>query len=231
MKGRIAEVFDSIQGEGLYLGEKQIFVRFYGCNIECKFCDTKLSSFMEYEPEELFRELKLHQDKYHSVSFTGGEPLLQKDFLKELMKLTRKEKHKNYLETNGILHEALKEVIDYVDIVAMDLKLPSSTGLSDFWEEHRLFLKIAAQREVFLKTVVCSRTRSNLKIRRSITSSGITRVRPASAISSARPPAFAANTPAAHSKAKSRDSSLRLKLWRSCSALPSTSSKKKSKNA
>jgi len=159
MKGRIAEVFDSIQGEGLYLGEKQIFVRFFGCNLACKFCDTKLHSFMEYEPEELFQELKLYQDKYHSVSFTGGEPLLQKDFLKELMQMTRRHNFRNYLETNGILHEALKEVIDYVDIVAMDLKLPSSTGLGDFWEEHRLFLKIASQREVFLKAVICSQTK------------------------------------------------------------------------
>ena len=40
----------------------------------------------------------------------------------------------------------------------MDLKLPSSTGLSDFWDEHRMFLKIAAQREVFIKTVICSET-------------------------------------------------------------------------
>ncbi|MBP7836242.1 MAG: 7-carboxy-7-deazaguanine synthase QueE, partial [Candidatus Omnitrophica bacterium] len=61
MKGKIAEVFDSVQGEGLYLGEKQIFVRFYGCNLGCRFCDTKLQSFMEYEPEELFQELKLYR--------------------------------------------------------------------------------------------------------------------------------------------------------------------------
>ena len=158
MKGKIAEIFDSVQGEGLYLGEKQIFVRFYGCNLGCKFCDTKLNSFMEYEPEELFKELMLYRDKYHSISFTGGEPLLQKDFLKELLKLTRKNSFKNYLETNGILYRELKDIIEYVDFVAMDLKLPSSTGLSDFWDEHRMFLKIAAQREVFIKTVICSET-------------------------------------------------------------------------
>lgn len=158
MKGRIAEVFDSIQGEGLYLGEKQIFIRFYGCNLDCKYCDTRLSSFMEYEPEELHKELKLYQGKFHSVSFTGGEPLLQKDFLKEMLKLTRKDNFRNYLETNGILHEELRDVIDYVDIIAMDLKLPSSTGLSEFWEEHRMFLEIASKREVFLKTVISRST-------------------------------------------------------------------------
>jgi len=158
MKGKIAEVFDSVQGEGLYLGEKQIFVRFYGCNLGCRFCDTKLQSFMEYEPEELFQELKLYRDKYHSISFTGGEPLLQKDFLKEILKLTRKDNFKNYLETNGVLYEELKDIIEHVDFVAMDLKLPSSTGLGDFWKEHRLFLQVAAQREVFVKTVICRDT-------------------------------------------------------------------------
>ncbi|OGX15490.1 MAG: hypothetical protein A2166_04990 [Omnitrophica WOR_2 bacterium RBG_13_41_10] len=158
MKGRIAEVFDSVQGEGLYLGEKQLFVRFYGCNLQCKFCDTKLLSFLEYEPEELLAELKLYHDRYHSVSFTGGEPLLQKNFLKEIASLTRKNGFINYLETNGTLPDELEEIIDYLDIIAMDLKLPSSTGLAGYWSEHRKFLDIASQKEVFLKAVVTQST-------------------------------------------------------------------------
>lgn len=158
MKGKISEVFESVQGEGIYLGEKQLFVRFFGCNLNCKFCDTQLDYFIEYEPEELLEELKLYQDKYHSVSFTGGEPLLQKDFLKEILKLTQKQGYRNYLETNGTLPEALEEVIGYLDIVAMDLKLPSSTGLNHLWQEHRQFLKIASAKEVFLKAVICQST-------------------------------------------------------------------------
>jgi len=165
MKGRIAEVFDSVQGEGLYLGEKQIFVRFYGCNLKCKYCDTELNSFMEYEPEELMKELRLYREKYHSISFTGGEPLLQSEFLKEVLRSTRKNNFKNYLETNGTLHKELEDVIDHIDIVAMDLKLPSSTGLSGLWEEQRLFLKIASQQEVFVKTVICSHTKKEDLIR------------------------------------------------------------------
>ena len=159
IKGRIAEVFDSVQGEGLYLGEKQIFVRFFGCNLNCRFCDTKMNSFLEYDPEELFNELKMYRRDYHSVSFTGGEPLLQKDFLKEVLKLTYKDNFRNYLDTNGTLPEALKDVIEYIHIVAMDFKLPSSTGLNSFWDEHRLFLKIASKKEVFIKTVICESTK------------------------------------------------------------------------
>jgi organic radical activating enzyme len=156
--GRITEVFESIQGEGLYLGERQIFVRFHGCNLKCKFCDTQPSSFMEYTPHELFKEITMHHDDHHSVSFTGGEPLLQKYFLKEILKLTHENSLRNYLETNGTLHEELRSVIDYVHYVAMDLKLPSSTGLNDFWDDHRLFLEIASQKECFLKVVVLPST-------------------------------------------------------------------------
>jgi len=159
MKAKIAEVFDSVQGEGLYLGERQIFVRFFDCNLNCSFCDTKPDRFTEYEPQELFQEIKLYHQHYHSISFTGGEPLLYKDFLKEILKLTRRHGYKHYLETNGTLAAELEELIDHIDIVAMDLKLPSSTGLGEFWDSHRNFLKIAKRKEVFLKTIICHSTK------------------------------------------------------------------------
>jgi len=159
MKGKISEVFDSVQGEGLYLGEKQLFVRFFGCNLSCDFCDTKPNSFKEYEPQELFEELKEYHGEYHSISFTGGEPLMQTNFLKEILFSTGCYGYKNYLETNGTLASELEQVIDYLDIVAMDLKLPSSTGhQGHFWQEHRNFLKVASRKQVFLKSVVCAST-------------------------------------------------------------------------
>jgi len=158
VKARIVEVFDSIQGEGLYLGEKQIFVRFFGCNLNCSFCDTKPDRFMEYEPRELIDELKLYNRRYHSISFTGGEPLLAKDFLKEVLKSTSKDGHLHYLETNGTLHSELEELIDYIDIVAMDVKLPSSSGMGNLWQQHKKFLKVACKKEVFLKAIISAST-------------------------------------------------------------------------
>ncbi len=158
MKAKIAEVFESVQGEGIYLGERQIFVRFFNCNLSCVYCDTKLDRFMEYEPRELFEEIKLYRNKYHSVSFTGGEPLLYKDFLKEILKLTAKHGHKHYLETNGTLFFELEEIIDSIDIVAMDLKFPSSSGMGNLWQMHRKFLKVAVKKEVFLKAIICLAT-------------------------------------------------------------------------
>lgn len=158
MKGRINEIFESIQGEGLYLGEKQLFVRFAGCNLSCSFCDTNHQKFREYESFELFEEIQRRKNGHHSVSFTGGEPLLQKDFLKEVLILNRSNRYRNYLETNGTLADALEEIIDLVDIIAMDLKLPSSTGLNGCWQEHRRFLEIAYHKEVFIKSVICNST-------------------------------------------------------------------------
>ncbi|MEW6170728.1 MAG: 7-carboxy-7-deazaguanine synthase QueE [Candidatus Omnitrophota bacterium] len=158
MKGKIVEVFESIQGEGIYLGERQLFVRFFGCNLDCKFCDTRLIRFKEYAPEDLIKELKTYKGEFHSISFTGGEPLLQVSFLKEILKLAKRGNFLNYLETNGTLPEALEEVINYLDFIAMDLKLASSTGIINFWASHRKFLEIASRKEVFLKIVVCQST-------------------------------------------------------------------------
>jgi len=159
MKAKIAEIFVSVQGEGIYVGEKQLFVRFYGCNLSCKYCDTKLTDFLEYEPQALIEVLKQFHEKFHSISFTGGEPLVHLDFLKEFLPLSRQAGLKHYLETNGTLPDALEAIIDHLDIVAMDVKLPSSTGLKHFWEEHKKFLIIASRKEVFIKTVICHSTK------------------------------------------------------------------------
>jgi 7-carboxy-7-deazaguanine synthase len=158
MKGKISEIFESIQGEGMYVGERQVFVRLAGCNLGCAFCDTDTSSYREYGIEETFGEVKKYKGHFHSVSFTGGEPLLQSDFLKELLALTRTNGFRNYLETNGTMPDQMREVAPLVDFVSMDIKLPSSTGLRAFWDEHRRFLDACGRTEVFVKAVICEST-------------------------------------------------------------------------
>ncbi|MDP8265231.1 MAG: 7-carboxy-7-deazaguanine synthase QueE [Candidatus Aceula lacicola] len=160
MKSKISEVFQSIQGEGKYLGVPQVFVRFYGCNIKCDWCDTEASlereegSFKESSSQDLLEVILKEAQSIHSVSLTGGEPLLQKDFLRELLPLLRQRGFLVYLETNGILFSALEELIDQIDFVSMDFKLPSSTGQKAFWEEHKAFLNIAIKKDVFIKNVI-----------------------------------------------------------------------------
>jgi len=134
-KARITEMFTSIQGEGLYVGERQLFIRFHGCNLSCRFCDEKRKekdAFSEYEASELIKEIIISGKR--NISLTGGEPLLQADFLKEMLPALKKEGKRIYLETNGILTAGLLKILKYVDIISMDFKLPSSTGLKPYWD-------------------------------------------------------------------------------------------------
>ena len=156
---KISEIFKSTQGEGPYTGTQQVFVRFYGCNLRCSFCDTKRESFKEYDTNELGSEISLYRD-FHSISLTGGEPLCQADFISEFLRKIKDTGHKIYLETNGTQPQELLKVIDHIAIVAMDFKLPSSTGCESHWDQHEKFLSIASgsRADVFVKMVIAKLT-------------------------------------------------------------------------
>ncbi len=163
VKADISEIFSSIQGEGIFLGAKQVFVRFEDCNLDCLFCDEKaLVKTKEYSPIELMKEVRSLEEAggpHHSVSLTGGEPLLYWDFLRAFLKILRRGRIlRSYLETNGTLPHELSKVIELVDIIAMDFKLPSSTAARPFWDEHAEFLKIASKKRVFVKAVITADT-------------------------------------------------------------------------
>jgi len=151
MNTKIREIFASIQGEGPYIGYKQLFVRFCGCNLHCGYCDTEfdIKNSKEYSVDELLDIVKENSD-CHSVSLTGGEPLLSIGFLKEFCS---KCGSPLYLETNGTLYRNLEEVIEWIDYVAADIKLPSCTGLKPLWEEHDKFFEIASKKKLFAKMV------------------------------------------------------------------------------
>ena len=154
MKAKISEIFYSVQGEGIYQFEPQVFVRFWDCNLDCSFCDTKPVSFKELSSKEILDKILSFTEVWESVVFTGGEPLCQHKLLREIASLIKEEHKKTYLETNGVLVENLQEVIDLIDVIAMDFKLPSSTGFKPFWSKHRQFLKVAYGKKVFVKAVV-----------------------------------------------------------------------------
>jgi 7-carboxy-7-deazaguanine synthase len=175
--GWITEIFASIQGEGLYCGQRQTFVRMAGCNLSCDYCDTTWSREprppvcrIETTPgagdfEEVQNPLTLEQvtaackrlgSEY--VALTGGEPLLQIDFVHRLARALDHSGHWVYLETNGTLCDELLSVLGHVDVIAMDMKLPSATLSRELWETHSVFLGVASAVDVFVKAVVTADT-------------------------------------------------------------------------
>ena len=135
MKAPIIEIFSSFQGEGLLIGQRQIFVRFAGCNLNCNYCDTNDSKSEKsgklMTPEMVTEEInKILTPDCKAISFTGGEPSLYPDFINEVSK--------NFnlsimLETNGTLPDNI-DLLNKLDIVSLDIKLPEHFD-GDFDEE------------------------------------------------------------------------------------------------
>lgn len=176
----LIEIFSSIQGEGTRIGLRQVFIRFFGCNLACEYCDTNVgvdaalcrieqtpgrTDFFEVgNPVDMTTVLSLlHRWErewpgvHHSISLTGGEPLLHFDTLYRWLPEIR-QILPIHLETNGVLHLALSRVINNIDHISMDIKLPSSSGETALWDDHRQFLEIAVQSDVSVKVVVNSST-------------------------------------------------------------------------
>lgn len=109
MKTKINEIFSSIQGEGPVVGYKQLFIRFCGCNLKCEYCDTEFLQGEEYTAQELYEKVSKEYDlrSFHSVSLTGGEPLLHAEFLKNSYRLLKK-KQKYILKQMQLYQKILK---------------------------------------------------------------------------------------------------------------------------
>lgn len=142
------------------MGSRNLFIRFYGCNMCCLYCDTAQKSYKTFTKEGLLGKVLDFEDGYNELSITGGEPLLYADFLKEFLPLFRRHRrNKVYLETNGTLPEKLEAVSSLVDIVCMDIKLPSSSGAPEsVLESHARFIAGCADRDLVIKAVITGLT-------------------------------------------------------------------------
>lgn len=153
----ISEIFTSIQGEGILLGVKQLFIRFARCNLRCIYCDTPKNSdvcndyvndrIVENPVDIEYVEDVMRSVKVHSVSWTGGEPLLYAEFIKNVEKV-----HPFYLESNMTLPEKAKIVKDVVDYVAGDFKVETALPNEDY-------------DEIFERTVKCFKILKNTRRR------------------------------------------------------------------
>lgn len=176
----ICEIFSSIQGEGYLAGRRQIFIRTTECNLDCRYCDTEFSATgscrVEKVPgsnvfEPIYESITLSQvvellekwtvalpGAHHSISLTGGEPLLFADIMTDWLPPLRNILPV-HLETNGTLGAELRRIIDRIDYISMDMKLPSTAGCQEaLWDVHRCFLEIGTEKNISVKIVVGNAT-------------------------------------------------------------------------
>jgi organic radical activating enzyme len=101
---------------------------------------------------EAVEQLSISRD----VSITGGEPLMQAGFLAKLLPMLRSKGFRIHLETNGTMPEEMAGLAGFIDVVAMDFKLPSASGGVDCFDLHEKFLRSVVGAKVFVKMVVTS---------------------------------------------------------------------------
>lgn len=124
---KVVEIFKSIEGEGKRAGLPATFIRFFGCNLSCSYCDSRYAcisegenSFDEMSVEEIIAVCQAY--RIPSVTVTGGEPLIQKNIDKLLEALLDYGFLVN-VETNGTIKPRVRHVNLFY---TMDYKTKSS---------------------------------------------------------------------------------------------------------
>lgn len=129
---RIAEIFHSVQGEGMLMGMPSVFVRTSGCNLRCHFCDTPYTSWNPDGENVKLQSVMERVTSYqctHAV-VTGGEPMIAPQ-IEELCKLLKAEQHHITIETAATVFKPIQ-----ADLISLSPKLANSTpAVSTGWAE------------------------------------------------------------------------------------------------
>lgn len=120
---------NSIESMGLVDGPGvRVVVFLSGCKLRCKYCHNPEMWTMgeyNYTPEELVKKIinfKPYFKNSGGVTFSGGEPLIQSEFLIETCKLLKKENIHIALDTSGVGNGNYEEILKYIDLVLFDIK-------------------------------------------------------------------------------------------------------------
>ena len=169
----LIEIFASAQGEGPEVGRTSVFVRFGGCDLRCRWCDSpntwKTSETFRIETAPGSAEFEVRANPVSAseiaeiadrlapnrstwISLTGGEPLLQPAAIAAVARALRARGRRVYLETHGLHVAALEQCVDAIDLVSMDWKFASEVAMAprlpkpagkDFHDAHEAFLRVA----------------------------------------------------------------------------------------
>lgn len=171
----LIEVFSSAQGEGPEVGRTTVFVRFGGCDLRCRWCDSPGTwrpvpdwRIETHAGSEVFETRtnpvdcadlveaidRLAPSPSAWISLTGGEPLLQPEAIEAVVHGLAARGRRVYLETHGLHAEALARCVDEIELVSMDWKLASDVRMgpgvaapagTDFHDAHAAFLRVATR--------------------------------------------------------------------------------------
>ena len=146
---KINEIFYSIQGEGKWTGQPNIFIRTTGCNLRCAYCDTKYAykNGKNMTITEITEKIKKYPCK--KICLTGGEPLEQKETV-QLIDALIKENYEICLETNG--SKNIKQLVNKKNLlISLDIKCPSSEMHNKMKYENIKLLKQKDQIKFIIK--------------------------------------------------------------------------------
>ena len=127
MKGKIHsfQSFGTVDGPGV-----RFIVFMHGCNLSCGYChniDVCRGEYEEYTEDEVLKKVLRCREYFGNeggITVSGGEPLLQAEFVTELFKLCRKNNIHTVLDTSGSLwNEEIERLLDYTDMVLLDIKM------------------------------------------------------------------------------------------------------------
>lgn len=132
----VMEIFGpTLQGEGMAIGRKTMFVRTGGCDFRCVWCDSKFTwdgsqKATQMSPDEIWRELQsIGGERFDYVTISGGNPALIKEPMAEFLALLGTKGIRTGLETQG---SVWREWFTQIDDLTLSPKPPSSTMKTDF---------------------------------------------------------------------------------------------------
>jgi len=128
---RVAEIFQSVQGEGRLAGTPSVFLRLTGCNLRCWYCDTPYAS---WTPQGVFVSTESLVERLSAFNcehlvITGGEPMLQPELVPLTRQLAARSRHIT-IETAGTVDRSVR-----ADLMSISPKLSNSTPKSGRWSE------------------------------------------------------------------------------------------------
>ena len=125
---KVTTIFYSVQGEGTNTGIPSIFVRLFGCNLECSFCDDLLHTdkYTNYTYEEVLEEIKQYPGK--DIIITGGEPSIYD--LNEFITVLQEHGYTISIESNGYKFENIEKA-NWITYSPKDWDNIHTTGFSE----------------------------------------------------------------------------------------------------